>query len=94
MKIGTKSVAKRLLGSKSFVGGSLGQKVVSGFLHQVAPAVVAHTADGIIQNYSNSADQAKEPIKGVNITTRSHQKHSSIEKHKRSKSGSGYKNFA
>ena len=60
------------LGNKTYSPSSMGNKsyngISKGFL------VGSHTADGVIHNYSNSAEQQKEPIKGVHIqsTKKSH----------------------
>ena len=97
MLLGNKGKVRRTIGIKNIIGGAVrtvGQKAVSGLINHVAPAMLAHTADGIIANYSNSAEQAKEPIKGVEIANKvqRHQQ-SQIEKHRRSKSESGSKSF-
>ena len=93
MNLGHKTQSRKALGIKNIIGSQLGQKVASVVIPHALSAV-AHTADGIIHNYSNSADVAKEPIKGVPLKTKSMSKPSSIEKHRRSRSESDAHKYA
>ena len=76
-----------MLGTKRYSGNSLGSKTYGSSRHGdksyggISKGYLAgtHTADGIIHNYSNSTEQQREPIKGVQIHS-SKKSHLVIEK--------------
>ena len=96
MNLGHKQQSKNLLGVKGIVGSAvraLGHKAINSALPQPLAQVVSHTADGIINNYSNSADVAKEPIKGT-AYKQSTSRPPQIEKHRRQRSNSDAHKYA
>jgi hypothetical protein len=65
MTIGTKLIRGLQVGIKTAGRHYLGNK--SNPLTKAIGGALIHSATGIINNYSNSADVAKEPMKGVQI---------------------------
>ena len=80
--LGRKTYGGRKLGEKFYLGKSLGEKFYNGSSNPINN-LVKHTPDGIIHNYSNSNEVAKEPIIGVAINN-NRKKFIDIEKHKKS----------
>jgi hypothetical protein len=81
--LGQKKYTGRKIGEKFYLGKSIGQKFYGGASSNPLNNVVKQTPDGIIHNYSNSAEVAKEPMMGVPINTH-RKKFIDIEKHKKS----------
>lgn len=65
MTIGTKLIKGLHIGVKTVGHHFLGNKTNP--LNKAIGGTLAHTATGIINNYSNSSDVAREPMKGVPI---------------------------
>ena len=79
--LGHKNLSNYRLGLKSHSTHSLGNKQYSGIKN--GQTVGTLSPDGVIHNYSNSAEVAKEPMMGVPINTH-RKKFIDIEKHKKS----------
>jgi hypothetical protein len=87
-----KQTTRKLLGVKDIVGSSLGQKVVSSVIPHVVTAIAGHNQHGI-NNYSNSADQMKEPMKG-NQYKQTTSRPPQIEKRRKERSNSDSNKYA
>ncbi len=63
--VGQKRNKIKTVGNRNYHLNNIGHRYVerSGKVPQLIPS------DGLIENYSNSANQSYEPIKGVNIKT-------------------------
>ncbi len=77
IKVGHKNMGNRRIGVKNFPSMS-------------ASSISAHTPNGVIYNYSNSADVAREPMKGVEIKTNKHKAIQIEKSRKRSDSGTDF----
>jgi hypothetical protein len=88
--LGYKNLSNSRMGIKSNATHTLGNKSYSGFKNGQSMGTL--TSDGVIHNYSNSAEVAREPMKGVPINTHKTTSHSmKIEKpRKRSESKENY----
>jgi len=88
--LGHKNLSNLRMGMKSYATHSLGNKQYSGI--KSGQSVGTLTSDGVIHNYSNSAEVAREPMKGVPINTHKTTSHSMrIEKpRKRTESKENY----
>ena len=75
--LGNKRYSANSLGTKTYSSSNQGNKNYGGITKGFATG--SHTADGIIHNYSNSAEQQREPIKGIQIQS-SKKSHLIIEK--------------
>jgi hypothetical protein len=81
--LGQKRYTGRKIGEKFYLGKSIGQKFYNGSSSNPINNLVKHTPDGIIHNYSNSNEVAKEPMYGVPINAH-RKKFIEIEKSKKS----------
>lgn len=87
MQIGQRTYNPIKQGHKNLGNRRIGIKNISSL---TTGSVSAHTPTGIIHNYSNSADVAREPMKGVEIKSNK-SKPIKIEKsRRRSNSGSDF----